>query len=60
MHAIKIDAVAEFRKFLAKGKRKDQFGNMISIPDNAMIVGDARRIAEIQTAMDDVYSSGNS
>jgi glycogen phosphorylase len=46
MKAIKYEAVQQFKTFLDNGKRKDQFGNKISIPENAVIVGDARRVAE--------------
>ncbi len=38
----KIEA---FRQFLLAGGRRDQFGNIVKLPENPLIIGDARRFA---------------
>jgi starch phosphorylase len=42
----KNTAVNELRRFLNEGGRTDQFGNRITIPEDAIIIGDARRVTD--------------
>jgi len=37
--------VEAFRQFLLSGGRRDQFGNIVVLPENPLIIGDARRFA---------------
>ncbi len=45
-HNLKSKAVADLREYLLEGKRLDQFGNIVQLLDNAVIIGDARRVAD--------------
>jgi len=38
--------VAELRQYLSEGKRVDQFGETVNLPEDAVIVGFARRVTE--------------
>ncbi len=39
-------AVGRLREFLKNGERRDQFGQIIDLPEDAIVVGDARRVAD--------------
>lgn len=45
MAAIKKEAVDRFRQYLAEGNKLDQFGEKVELPENAVIIGEARRFA---------------
>lgn len=44
--SLKNTAVQRLQKYLEAGNKKDQFGNLVKLPQDAIIVGDARRVAE--------------
>lgn len=43
---IKREAVVGLREYLATGTRRDHFGGVITLPEDAIVVGDARRFAD--------------
>lgn len=46
LYDVKQKAIIDFRTFLEDGSRTDQFGRRIHIPEDAIIVGDARRVID--------------
>jgi glycogen phosphorylase len=43
---LKNTGVRDFQNYLLSGNRRDQFGNIVEIPEDAIIIGDARRYAD--------------
>lgn len=43
---IKQQGIEEFRQYLSSGERRDQFGEIVTLPKDAIILGDARRFAK--------------
>jgi alpha-glucan phosphorylase-like protein len=42
---LKAQGIFSFKNYLAKGNQPDQFGNIVELPENVIIIGDARRYA---------------
>lgn len=42
---VKDEAVARFRQYLLEGNRRDQFGKIVELPEDVIILGDGRRFA---------------
>ena len=45
MIRIKHEAVQQFRKYLLEGNKLDQFGEIVDLPEDVVLIGDARRFA---------------